>query len=191
MRGLVEKGVSGEEQGTAPPETPLPPGGQQCVTSWGERTMVEEATRESVLPLCTKTPQLRARAAWQEGPCPPQEADGGWEAVRGEAQRWREVVGGFPLFSLSHGARTRPGHWPRTSHTLPAGRVRRQSSCGRGHLLWGAPTCQKTLDLPRPLPSACPGTTQWKHKPPKSPSSFLALRPPSQGRKGALSIGFI
>ena len=53
---------------------------------------------------------------------------------------WREVVGGFPLFSLSHGAKTRPGHWLQASHTLPVGGGEAQSPCGWGHLLWGTPS---------------------------------------------------
>jgi len=88
-----------------------------------------------------------------------------------------------------------PGQGWVTGHGVltPSPRVEGGASpelLGTGPRALGRPQ-HKPLDLPRPLPSAALGTTQRKHERPKSLSSFLALRLPSQGRKGALSIGFI
>lgn len=190
VRGLVEKGVSGGEQGTAPPETPLHRG-QQCVPPGERGPWWKKEQGERPHPSAPGEPELRARAAWQKEPLPTQEADGGWEAVQGEApaggRSW-EVSPCSPSPMV-------PGQGWGTGFGLltPSPWV---GVGGNPELLWMGPPAlgrpqQKTRDLPRPLPSASPGTTQWKHEPPKSPSSFLALRPPSQGRKGALSIGFI
>ena len=69
VRGLVEKGLSRGEQGTAPLETHLHQG-WQCVPPGERGQWAKKEQGEHPHPSAPGAPQLRARAAWQKEPLP-------------------------------------------------------------------------------------------------------------------------